>query len=45
MKFKHILLLLFLVPFSLSARTLTKSELTTLGTRAFQQKAVGIYPR
>lgn len=44
MKFKHILLLLFLVPVSLSARTLTKSEMSTLGVRAFQQKAIGIYP-
>ena len=44
MKFKHILLLLIMVPFSLSAKPLTKSEISTLGVRAFQQKAVGIYP-
>lgn len=44
MKHNRILLLLFLFPFLLSARTLSKSEMTSLGTRAFQQKAVGIYP-
>jgi len=44
MKFKHIILLLFLVPFSLSAKTLTKNEMSTLGVRAFHQKAVGVYP-
>lgn len=44
MKFKHILLFLFLVPMALAGRTLTKSELVTLGTRAFQQKAQRMCP-
>lgn len=44
MKHNRILLFLFLFPFLLSTRTLSKSEMTSLGTRAFQQKAAGIYP-
>lgn len=44
MKFKHILLFLFLVPMALAGRTLTRSELATLGVRAYQQKAQGICP-
>lgn len=45
MRFKHILLFLILVPMALSGKSLTKSELVKLGTRAFQQKASGIYPQ
>ena len=45
MRFKHILLILILVPMALAGKTLTKSELVTLGTRAFQQKATGICPQ
>lgn len=45
MRFKHILLFLLLVPMALAGRTLTKSELVTLGTRAFQQKASCVCPQ
>lgn len=35
---------MILIPVMMSARTLTKNEMTTLGTRAFQQKAQQICP-
>lgn len=44
MKSKHLILFLFLIPALLSAKTLTKNELKTLGTRAFHQKAESICP-
>lgn len=44
MKSKHLILFLFLIPALLSAKTLTRNELKTLGTRAFQQKAQHICP-
>lgn len=45
MKHYKLLLLLAMVPMFLSAKTLTKQEITTLGTRAFHQKAMQICPR
>ena len=44
MKIKNLLLFLSLIPMVLSANTLTKNEMKTLGTRAFQQKARFIRP-
>lgn len=44
MKSRHLFLLLLFIPMLLSAKTLTKSELTTLGTRAFHLKAQRICP-
>lgn len=44
MKAKQLILILFLIPALLSAKTLTRNELKTLGTRAFQQKAQSICP-
>lgn len=44
MKLKNLLVLALLVPMALAGRTLTKNEMLTLGTRAFQQKAAGICP-
>ena len=44
MKSKQLILILFLIPALLSAKTLTKNELKTLGTRAFHQKAESICP-
>lgn len=45
MKYRKLLLLLALLPMILSAKTLTKQEITTLGTRAFHQKAMQVCPR
>lgn len=45
MKYHKLLLLLALLPMFLSAKTLTKHEITTLGTRAFYQKATQLSPR
>ena len=45
MKNAKLITLLALFPILLSAKTLTKNELTTLGTRAFHQKAAQICPR
>lgn len=44
MKIQRFVLFLILIPVMMSARTLTKNEMTTLGTRAFQQKAQQICP-
>ena len=44
MKFRQLILILFLIPALLSAKTLTKKELKTLGTEAFQQKARALCP-
>lgn len=44
MKSKQLILILFLIPALLSAKTLTKNELKTLGARAFHQKAESICP-
>ena len=44
MKIQRFVLLLILIPVMMSAKTLTKNEITTLGTRAFQQKAQQICP-
>ncbi|MBQ6157171.1 MAG: C10 family peptidase [Bacteroidales bacterium] len=44
MKIQRFVLFLILIPVLMSARTLTKNEMTTLGTRAFQQKAQQICP-
>lgn len=44
MKIKNLLMILALIPMVLSANTLTKNEMKTLGTRAFQQKAQFIRP-
>lgn len=44
MKIKNLLMILVLIPMVLSANTLTKDEMKTLGTRAFQQKAQFIHP-
>lgn len=44
MKIKSLMMFLALIPVILSAKTLTKNELKTLGTRAFQQKAQHIRP-
>ena len=45
MKNAKLITLLALFPMLLSAKTLTKNELTTLGTRAFYQKAASISPQ
>jgi hypothetical protein len=45
MKYCKLLLFLALFPMFLSAKTLTKQEITTLGTRAFYQKAVQLCPQ
>ena len=45
MKYYKLLLLLALVPMFLSAKTLTKHEITTFGTRAFYQKATQLCPQ
>jgi len=45
MKNAKLITLLALFPILLSAKTLTKNELTTLGTRAFYQKAAYICPQ
>lgn len=44
MKFKKTLILLLLFPCLLTAKTLTKDKITTLGVRAFHQKAQKICP-
>lgn len=44
MKIQRFVLFLILIPAMMSAKTLTKNEMTTLGTRAFQQKAQHICP-
>ena len=44
MKFFKILILLLLFPGLTIAKTLTKDKITTLGVRAFHQKAQSIYP-
>ena len=44
MKPKHLLLAFLLIPAILSSKTLTKSEMKTLGTLAFQQKAQAMCP-
>ena len=45
MKFFKILILLLLFPGLTIAKTLTKEKITTLGVRAFHQKAESIYPK
>ena len=44
MKFGKILILLLLFPGLITAKTLTKDKITTLGVRAFYQKAQAICP-
>ena len=44
MKFGKILILLLLIPSLITAKTLTKDKITTLGVRAFHQKAQAICP-
>lgn len=44
MKFCKILILLLLFPGLITAKTLTKDEITTLGVRAFYQKAQALCP-
>ena len=44
MKIQSFILFVLLIPAMLSAKTLTKNEAVTLGTRAFQQKAQRICP-
>lgn len=44
MKIKNLLIFMALIPMLLPAKTLTKNELETLGTRAFHQKAQSIRP-
>jgi len=44
MKYRSLFFLLFLLPVLLSARPLNRSEIVTLGTRAFLQKAQAMYP-
>ena len=45
MRYLKLIAILFVLPWSLSAKTLTQIELTTLGTRAFQQKAALVCPQ
>lgn len=44
MKFRKILILLLFIPGLITAKTLTKERITTLGVRAFHQKALAICP-
>lgn len=44
MKIKNLLFILILMPLLLPAKTLTQSELKTLGVRAFKQKAQNLCP-
>lgn len=45
MKYYKILILLLLIPGLVTAKTLTKDKITTLGIRAFHQKAQSICPK
>ena len=44
MKFRKILILLLVIPSLANAKTLTKDNITTLGIRAFHQKAQAVCP-
>jgi len=44
MKNRSIILLLLMIPLLITANTLSKNQMVTLGTRAFHQKAQGVCP-